>query len=272
MNYQANDSQIAEYADQGFAVIRELLDAVMLERWRHAIDRRPLRCHLRQENTHHNQRNDRPDDYYKNVFVQCVNLWKSSEEGEGVGTRREFWPFGGQPGGYFRCATLSRSRHGQAAMGQSDKFPCRQSRRPLPFAPVDYALDRLGRRDTEERLPLLSSGHPQEQHRFDVGGKLSEAGIGELLKKFPEWEGIEPQSAEMKAGDGVFISGMVAHGAGPNMTIRPRRAFAMLYMPEDATFNGKKSALPQEVFERLKAGDLLADDEHLPLVFSQSES
>ena len=65
---------------------------------------------------------------------------------------------------------------------------------------------------------------------------------------------------------------MVAHGAGPNMTIRPRRAFAMLYMPEDATFNGKKSALPQEVFERLKAGDLLADDEHLPLVFSQSES
>ena len=72
----------------------------------------------------------------------------------------------------------------------------------------------------------------------------------------------------MKAGSGVFISGMVAHAAGPNMTTHPRRAFAMLFMPEDATFNGKKSALPDEVFEKLKAGDVLADDEHLPVVFS----
>ena len=52
------------------------------------------------------------------------------------------------------------------------------------------------------------------------------------------------------------------------MTTRPRRAFAMLFMPEDATFNGKKSALPDEVVAKLKAGDVLADDEHLPLVFS----
>ena len=52
------------------------------------------------------------------------------------------------------------------------------------------------------------------------------------------------------------------------MTTGPRRAFAMLFMPEDATFNGKKSALPDEVFAKLKVGDVLADDEHLPLVFS----
>ncbi|MYG07469.1 hypothetical protein F4167_12800 [Candidatus Poribacteria bacterium] len=63
-------------------------------------------------------------------------------------------------------------------------------------------------------------------------------------------------------------SGLVAHAAGPNMTMHPRRAFAMLFMPEDATFNGKKSALPDEVFAKLKTGDVLADDEHLPLVFS----
>ncbi len=72
----------------------------------------------------------------------------------------------------------------------------------------------------------------------------------------------------MKVGDGVFINGMVAHAAVPNMTTHPRRAFAMLFMPEDATFNGKKSALPDEVFEKLEVGDVLADDKHLPLVFS----
>ena len=63
-------------------------------------------------------------------------------------------------------------------------------------------------------------------------------------------------------------SGLTAHAAGPNMTPRPRRAFAMLYMPEDATFNGKKGALPAEVYNRLNVGDLLEDPQHLPLVFS----
>ena len=52
------------------------------------------------------------------------------------------------------------------------------------------------------------------------------------------------------------------------MTTHPRRAFAMLFMPIDATFNGKKSALPDEVVAKLKVGDVLADDAHLPLVFS----
>ena len=55
------------------------------------------------------------------------------------------------------------------------------------------------------------------------------------------------------------------------MTTHSRRAFAMLFMPEDATFNGKKSALPDEVFVKLKVGDVLSDDEHLPLVFSYQE-
>jgi len=72
----------------------------------------------------------------------------------------------------------------------------------------------------------------------------------------------------MKAGAGVFINGMVAHAAGPNMTTRPRRAFAMLFVPEGATFNGKKSALPDELFAKLKVSDVLDDDEHLPLLFS----
>ena len=31
---------------------------------------------------------------------------------------------------------------------------------------------------------------------------------------------------------------------------------------------GKKSALPDEVFAKLKVGDVLADDAHLPLIFS----
>ncbi|MCZ6676021.1 MAG: phytanoyl-CoA dioxygenase family protein, partial [Candidatus Poribacteria bacterium] len=103
---------------------------------------------------------------------------------------------------------------------------------------------------------------------FSVGGSLGQVGIGELFRQYPEWAEIEPYAAEMKAGAAVFISGMVAHAAGPNMTTHLRRAFAMLFMPEGATFNGKKSALPDELFNRLSAGYVLDDDEHLPLLFS----
>ncbi len=34
------------------------------------------------------------------------------------------------------------------------------------------------------------------------------------------------------------------------------------------TFNGKKSALPDELFAKLKVGDVLDDDEQMPLLFS----
>jgi len=39
-------------------------------------------------------------------------------------------------------------------------------------------------------------------------------------------------------------------------------------MPEGTIFNGNKSALPNELFAKLKVGDVLDDEEHLPLLFS----
>ena len=46
----------------------------------------------------------------------------------------------------------------------------------------------------------------------------------------------------------------------------------MLFMPQDAKFNGQRSALPDEVFARLQIGDQIADNEHLPLLFSKPVS
>ena len=71
-----------------------------------------------------------------------------------------------------------------------------------------------------------------------------------------------------RAGDGIFFSGMTAHAAGPNMSPRPRPAFAMLFMPTGSTDNGHPAALPSEYAERLKVGDLLDNDEHLPLLYT----
>ena len=58
--------------------------------------------------------------------------------------------------------------------------------------------------------------------RFDVTGNLNEAKIDGLLAVYPEWRAIEPVAAEVQAGGAVFINGMIAHAAGPNMTVHPR--------------------------------------------------
>jgi len=57
------------------------------------------------------------------------------------------------------------------------------------------------------------------------------------------------------------------HGAGPNMTPRPRRAMTCAYMPEGATFNGQKNVLPDEYLNTLSIGDPLNRDQQNPLLW-----
>ena len=42
---------------------------------------------------------------------------------------------------------------------------------------------------------------------------------------------------------------------------------ALVYFPQGAVYNGTPHVLPQAVVSRLEKGDLLQDDEHLPLVY-----
>ena len=197
--------QIRSYREAGFLVIRDLLDAAELERWRAAVDEgvaRQLGNPRAELKVFDNQGRDND---YARVFVQCVNMWKVS------GAMREL------------------------------------------------VLD--------ARLYVLPGS--QRTSRFDAGGDTSSARIDALFDAYPEWRDIEPAPVEVGAGGAVFLSGMVAHAAGPNMTRVRRRAFSILFMPDDAVFNGHQSALPDAVASRLQVGDPIADDEHLPLLYSR---
>jgi hypothetical protein len=88
-----------------------------------------------------------------------------------------------------------------------------------------------------------------------------------LFKLYPEWKQISPASAACPAGSVVFHNGLTAHGAGVNMTNRPRRAFAVAFMPEGSTFNGIKDVLPDDYFKSLKVGDLLNNENVNPLIW-----
>ena len=264
MNTQVASDQIESYRENGFLIIDDFLNSSELSLWQDTVDA-AIAQFMKRDDMYHNQREG--DSYYENVFVQCVNLWKTSEKIKQLILAPELGKLATDLAG----TSGVRLYHDHAMVKQPWANPTNfHVDNPYdPFYSHQAIMFWVALDDTTVQngcLYFLPGTH--KTSGFEVGGSLGEAGVGELFREYPQWAEIEPYAAEMKAGDGVFISGMVAHAAGPNMTTHPRRAFAMLFMPEDATFNGKKSALPDEVYAKLKTGDVLADDEHLPLVFS----
>ena len=90
---------------------------------------------------------------------------------------------------------------------------------------------------------------------------------GDLFKVYPEWREIETIACPAPAGSAVIHNGLTAHGAGANMTNRPRRAMTCAYMPDGETFNGVRNILPEAYFNSLTIGDVLNDDSVNPLVW-----
>lgn len=267
MNTQLNCNQIEFYRENGFLIIDNFLNSSELSTWQDAVDV-AVAQHLSREDHFHNQKGE--DNYYKNVFVQCVNLWKLNKKIKQLILVPEFGKMTADLAG----TSGVRLYHDHAMIKQPWANPTNfHVDNPYdPFYSHDAIMFWIALDDATVQngcLYFLPGTH--KTCGFEIGGVLGEVGIGELFREYPDWAEIEPYTAEMKAGDGVFINGLTAHAAGPNMTTYPRRAFAMLFIPEDAKFNGKKSALPEEVYSKLNAGDVLADDEHLPLVFSYKD-
>lgn len=263
MNTQLTSKQIDYYQENGFLIIQEFLQGRELSLWQKVITK-AVKGFIKCDDLLKNQR---VDNYYSNVFIQCVNLWKTDESVRELILNPDL----GRMAADLVGTTGVRLYHDHAMVKQPWANPTNfHIDNPYdPFYSHQAIMFWIALDDATIQngcLYFLPGTH--KSSGFEVGGILGEVGVGELFKEYPEWVGIDPFVAEMKAGDGVFISGLVAHAAGPNMTTHLRRAFAMLFMPEDATFNGKKSALPEEVFVKLKTGDILADDEHLPLIFS----
>ena len=69
MNCTLTEPRIAAYRRRGFLVVDDLLDAAELAAWRAAVAERVTEAGLDAAED---------EDYYRNVFTQCVNLWKSN--------------------------------------------------------------------------------------------------------------------------------------------------------------------------------------------------
>ena len=206
-------------------------------------------------------------DYYSKVFTQRLNLWKIND------TIKSFMlnPKLGE-----MLAKLSGNQgirvwHDQALIKE-------------PYGnPTSWHLDNpywsFSSRTAISVWIALEDATPFNGCMCFVPGthKLAEftnadigQNMGDLFKVYPKMGEIDPVPVPMKAGDCSFHNGLVAHGAGANMTRGRRVAMTCAYMPEGSTFNGKQNILPKAYFQSLKIGDVLENDEQNPLIYSAS--
>lgn len=256
-------AEIDQYQRDGFVLIPDFLSASELEEWREVTER-ALKARLERRDELSNAADD---GYYQQVFTQVSGLVRIDERmrelllDPGLGDvaaaltgveQMRLWndqalfkPPWGNPTAWHLDAPYWSFEDGRALT-------------------IWVALDEA----TLENgcLWYLPGSHRTAKFdEFELGSNL-----GALFDVYPEWAEIESVPAVLPPGGAVWHNGLVAHGAGANMTPRGRRAMTCAYMPDGVTYNGKRDdfVYTEDEAAAMSVGDPLADDRINPLVGS----
>jgi ectoine hydroxylase-related dioxygenase (phytanoyl-CoA dioxygenase family) len=254
---------IAFYRENGFVAIEGFLTPDELAHWR-TVTEEAVTQRLESQGALTNQRD--PDSYYAQVFTQCLKLAETHPEMHTL----MHDPHLGETAATLAGVDGIRIWHDQALF------------KP-PFGnPTSWHLDNpywsFDSKDAISIWVALDDATLSNCCLYYLPGThkvaaFETAGIGQnmtdLFKHYPEWRDREPVAVPCPAGTAVFHNGLVAHGAGANMTNKPRRAMTCAYMPDGCTFNGKQNILPDAYFASLKIGDPLNYDAINPLVWQK---
>ena len=268
MQYQMSDAQIANFQENGFLVIENFLESSELADWRANVDEAVAERLSKMADRNTGVAGDKwGSDYYSQVFLQCIRL---ADTHEGM-KRLMFDERLGQMAGDLAQADGIRIWHDQALI------------KPPYGNPTAWHLDNPYWSFTSKNAislwvalddATLANGcmwYLPGTHKL---ARFETCGIGsnmrDIFKVYPEWEKIEAVACPCPAGSAVLHHGLVAHGAGTNMTPRPRRAMTCGYMPDGSQFNGTQNVLPQEMFDSLQIGDVMQDEEQNPLIWRRA--
>jgi phytanoyl-CoA hydroxylase len=262
MKYQITKEQVAEYLENGYIVIENFLDSQELELWREVTED-AVKQRLIERNGLTNQDSD---SYYSQVFIQAVRLADTHEGMAKLMLDERL----GQAAGTLAGVDGIRIWHDQALFKQPYGNPTGwhldnpywSFHSPNAIS-IWVALDRA----TLANGCLWYIPGVHKQARYENAG--IGANIGDLFRVYPEWAHKKAVPAPCAAGAAVFHNGLVAHGAGANMTPSPRRAMTCAYMPDGSTFNGIKNVLRDDYFASLKIGDVIDDPRQAPLIWKQ---
>lgn len=203
------------------------------------------------------------DGFYDKVFTQRMNLWRINDT-----VKR-----------YTRATELGQMAARLAGV-DAMRIWCDQALIKEPFAnPTAYHLDNpfwsFHSHDSISIWIALDDATLENGCMWFLPGSHKMAGfeitpigmdMNGIFETYPQMAGIDPVPVPMKAGDCSFHNGLVAHGAGPNMTRGRRMAMTAAFMPDGSTFNGEQNILTDDYFNSLAPGDPLNNDNQNPLV------
>jgi phytanoyl-CoA hydroxylase len=266
MKTEVTPQQVAQYQDQGFIVIENFLDAAELEHWRN-VTAEAVQVRLAETGPHILNNQVDPETFYAQVFTQALRL---ADIHAGM-AELMFDERLGKVAGTLAGVDGIRIWHDQAlvkpAYGNHTAF---HFDNPFwSFSSHDsislwVALDDA----TLANGCLWYFPGTHKETRFEPVG-IGE-NLGDIFKHYPEWRKIAAVPAACKAGSVVYHNGLIAHGAGANMTAHARRAMTCAYMPDGSTFNGQRNILPEDYFNSLKIGDVLNDEKMNRLIWHKN--
>jgi len=266
MHSQLTPEQIDSYRENGFVVLHDFLTPDELDTWRRHVDEAVAR---REDRKLSDGRMRAGDSYYDHVFVQRINLWQDHAGMRELMLDSRLGKLAAELAGVEGI----RIWHDQALIKQpwanatgwhlDNPYWSFSSRAAIS---IWVALDDA----TYENGCLYFVPGTHKTATFDnadIGQNM-----GDLFKVYPQWAALRSVAAPMKAGSCSFHNGLVAHGAGANMTPGWRRAMTCAYMPDGSVFNGRQNVLPDEMIARLQIGDGLDDDRQNPLIYHRTKT
>ena len=270
MKTDLTQEQIDFYQANGYIIIEDFLTPAELETWRQHVDDAVEKREDRRLADGPGWVDDDSEEsrYYNRVFVQRLNLWTDHQGMRGLMLDPRLGKLASELAG----VDGMRIWHDQALIKQ-------------PWAnPTGWHLDNpywsYSSRDAISIWIALDDATRDNGCLYFLPGTHKSAtfdnssicmNTGELLDVYPQWAEIQSVAAPMKAGSCSFHNGLLAHGAGANMTPGTRRAMTCGYMPDGCVFNGKPNILPQHYLDTLEVGDLLDNDKLNPLIWHKTK-
>jgi phytanoyl-CoA hydroxylase len=269
MKTDLSKAQIESYRNDGFVVIENFLTPDELEHWRNSVGEAiASRGTTKLAGREKEAKWQSGDGYYDRVFVQRINLWQDSP----AMRKLMLDPRLGKMAAELANVDGIRIWHDQALIKQ-------------PWGnPTGWHLDNpywsFSSRDAISIWVALDDVTPDNGCLYFIPGSHKTAtfdnanigqNIGDLFRVYTAWANQDAKAAVIKAGSCSFHNGLVAHGAGANMTPRARRAMTCAYMPDGSSFNGQQNVLPDSYLSQLKIGDVLENDDQNPLIYHASK-
>lgn len=246
-----SDEDITTFQEQGFIQYKGFFSAEEMNQLRLAIDAAISANRARIVGA---ENDGRTSGDYEKVFNQMVNLWIDSPEAKRFSFSERLADTGRQ---------LSRSRHVRIYHDHAMIKPPGQDSRATNWhqdAPY-WPMDPIGAFSAWIAVDDVTIANGclhfvPGSHKF---GLLEPVNLGiegeSIVDKMSErgYKVAEPVPMEMEAGGVTFHHGCNFHYAGPNQTDQPRRAHAVIYIPDGTKFTGGKDAAGAE--QEMTAGE-----------------